>query len=284
MTTLIEKAEVLEITGADAIRFAHSQFTNAVTELQEGTWQWSAWLNAQGKVRHFFALFHPAPNTLLIWLPRGSAETMRNKLSFFILRSKVILKTLNEWSLYNNIKNEPPNHYQIRLKNSGFEFQLPGNPARCALLSPTIEPHITFNPSAQALWHQADIQSGLPFLAPMLSEEFVPQALNLERIQAIHFQKGCYPGQEIAARLHFRGGNKRTLTHIIFPENTPPPETGSYLYLNHGTEKAGRILYSVATNNSQALAVLTDTALVHSTLCLADGIPINAIHTEFICT
>jgi folate-binding protein YgfZ len=46
-------------------------------------------------------------------------------------------------------------------------------------------------------------------LAPECSGEFVPQALGLEHLDAIRFDKGCYPGQEIAARLHFRGGNKR---------------------------------------------------------------------------
>lgn len=284
MASFIDHAELIEISGADALSFAHSQFTSAVTQLTEGTWQWSAWLNAQGKTRHVFALFYLQQNQLLAWLPLGGAEIMRTNLTRFVFRAKVHLYAHTHWALSDT--NAPlqaslsPN--QVQLKNEGLEFQLPGLTPRCAYLSPLCGTPLQQDMPALARWRLADIQSGLPFLTTLLSEEFVPQALGLERLGAIHFQKGCYPGQEIVARLHFRGGNKRSLARLLFPKKTPPPLSGSYLYIDNRDEKIGRILYSteVVNSNPQALAVLMSDALL-APLRTEAGVYVESIYSDF---
>jgi folate-binding protein YgfZ len=59
-----------------------------------------------------------------------------------------------------------------------------------------------------------EIRNGWPTLPPG-DHVFLPPALGLEHLGAISFGKGCYPGQEIAARLHYRGGHKRRLCHVL---------------------------------------------------------------------
>ena len=56
--------------------------------------------------------------------------------------------------------------------------------------------------------------SELPWITQETSEQFIPQHLSLDQHQLIEYQKGCYPGQEIIARLHFIGRNKKQLTTI----------------------------------------------------------------------
>ena len=59
------------------------------------------------------------------------------------------------------------------------------------------------------LWRARELKQGVVWLQPVTSERFLPQMLGLERIGAVSFSKGCYPGQEIVARTHYLGKLKR---------------------------------------------------------------------------
>ena len=63
----------------------------------------------------------------------------------------------------------------------------------------------------RASWERADIAAGLPQVYTATSEAFVAQMLNLDLLGAIAFDKGCYTGQEVIARAHYRGRVKRRL-------------------------------------------------------------------------
>src|SRR3954464_478418 len=95
----LDRAELIEIAGADAIAFAHAQFASDVASLAPGVWQWSAWLNAQGRTRAVFALLRTGSDHLLVWLPLGDAAQMRAALARFVLRSKVGITVRAGWSL-----------------------------------------------------------------------------------------------------------------------------------------------------------------------------------------
>src|SRR6185312_5176981 len=59
-----------------------------------------------------------------------------------------------------------------------------------------------------------DIRAGIPEIGVELRDQLLPQWIGLDRLGAVSVRKGCYPGQEIMARLHFKGGNKRSLYRI----------------------------------------------------------------------
>lgn len=67
--------------------------------------------------------------------------------------------------------------------------------------------------------HLKNIQAGLPRLYPNTSGEFLPQELNLQNNGAIDLDKGCYTGQEIIARIHFRGQIKNRLLNAELSSN-----------------------------------------------------------------
>jgi hypothetical protein len=60
-----------------------------------------------------------------------------------------------------------------------------------------------------------DIAAGLPQVYGATSEEFVAQMLNLDALGAIAFDKGCYTGQEVIARAHYRGRVKRRMQRFL---------------------------------------------------------------------
>lgn len=265
MSVPLASAEVIEIAGLDAIAFAHAQFTSDVTGLAVGTWQVSAWLSAQGRARAVFVLLRPDADRLLAWLPLGGAAPIGDALARFVLRAKVSITAHAGWALSASVDDaiaalEPRAVVQ---HHDGFAFAQPG--ARVARIGPA---SAATDSERLGEWRLADITAGLPWLAPALQDEFVPQALELERIDAIRFDKGCYPGQEIAARLHFRGGSKRSLHRLRFAgDSDAPPGTP----VQDGEASAGTVLFSarVSTRECAALAVLTDSSTASSRLTIA---------------
>ena len=145
----------------------------------------------------------------------------------------------------------------IVARQGGYAFAQPGPQKRIAWLGPaSIEAR---NPAALAAWRLADIAAGLPWIDAATRDEFVPQALGLERIEAVRFDKGCYPGQEIAARLHFRGGTKQSLHRLILPG--AESESAGTAIMAAGA-RVGTVLYGARLPQGmlEVLAVLVDAA------------------------
>ena len=260
-------AEIIELAGPDAVAFAHAQFTSDVAGVAIGAWQWSAWLSAQGRTRGVFALLRTDADRLLLWLPLGGAAKLRDALSRFVLRAKVKIQTKDGWELARldgvTADLEPRQAIPHR---DGHLFAQPGTQARIAWLGPAPAQRAEF--AALEAWRLEDIAARLPWLDPTLQDEFVPQALDLARIDAIRFDKGCYPGQEIVARLHFKGGLKRGL-HRLRLVGEHPVTPGLRIQNENG--ESGVVLYGAVLSSArhEALAVLPD-ALVDSTNLLSD--------------
>lgn len=242
MSTPLFAAQAVLIEGADAVAFANAQFTIDVGALAVGRWQWCAWLDAQGRALHVFALLRTRADALLVWQPIGDAETMRAALSRYVFRSKVTLRTLHDWYVWSldAAPSTRPAPRAIAFENGGYAIALDGG-ARTAWLGPGVADRD--DDVARDRWRRADVAAGLPLIDAATRASFTPQALDLERIDAISFGKGCYPGQEIAARLHFRGGNKRRLRAFAFDAQTDAPAPGMPIVAGDGTSK-GIVLYA----------------------------------------
>jgi hypothetical protein len=103
-------------------------------------------------------------------------------------------------------------------------------------------------------WQLAGIRAGLPQVYPQTYETFVAQMLNLDLLGGIAFEKGCYTGQEIIARTHFRGAIKRRM--FRFECACPPPVPGTRVLA--GEQHAGDVVDAAATQTGcELLAVIT---------------------------
>jgi tRNA-modifying protein YgfZ len=103
-------------------------------------------------------------------------------------------------------------------------------------------------------WRLAGIRAGLPQVYPETYEGFVAQMLNLDLLGGVSFEKGCYTGQEIIARTHFRGAIKRRMYRFASRSSAPAPGTRILV----GEQHAGDVVDAAATNEgSELLAVIT---------------------------
>lgn len=275
VTTRLASAEILELTGPDAVTFAHSQFSSRVSTLANNDWQWSAWLDAQGRVQHFFALLRPSIDRLIVWQPRGSAEAMATSLRRYVMRAKLKIEVLGNWSLFDASEGGPA-HDRLTESTDGLAFDLPGPRFRRALLSP-VAIDTAISDDALNSWWLADIAAGLPWIATETAGQFVAATLDLQRLEATSLDKGCYPGQEIVARLHYRGGNKRHCYRLHIADGALPAP-GDAILGDDSENSRGVILFSArdSSGGSQALGVLSDTLAQAGQLRLESNVSIRS--------
>lgn len=232
----------IAIEGDDARYFAQSQFCGDATTLGPGHWQWNAWLTPVGKVRALMHLAALGDGSLLMVLRGGDASEILADLRRYILRAHVQL-SLREFTA----RAGAPLPSGEVATDAGITL---GYGPRSQRLDATSTAPIDV--AASNAWRLADIEAGWPTL-PAGEPEFLPPALGLEHLGAIAFDKGCYPGQEMASRLHFRGGHKRRLCHL---RGAQPLATGPAQTVD-GVQSW--ILDAVAdTDGCDALAVISD--------------------------
>ncbi|MGB4859353.1 MAG: folate-binding protein [Dokdonella sp.] len=249
-------AGLVRLQGPDSRSFAQSQFCSDVAALAANDWQWSAWLDAKGRVRYFFALMDAGDDGLLAWLPLGDAVAFALELRRFQFRAKLTIESVEGFSVlgqFDAALDSP------RWQRDGDIVQLRLDGATPRLVSLAPRPPSQVDPAAVQRWRGFDASDGLPLIDAACATEFVPQSLDLERLGGVSFGKGCYPGQEIAARLHFRGGNKRGLRVIGWDAASASAIPGARLSGIDTENTLGTLLYSgVAAGRPIGLAVLAD--------------------------
>lgn len=101
-------------------------------------------------------------------------------------------------------------------------------------------------------WLALDIEAGLPVLDDKTSGQMIPQATNLQALDAISFKKGCYTGQEMVARAKFRGANKRAL-YWLAGKAGRVPDAGDALELKMGENwrRTGTILAAIQLESGE---------------------------------
>ncbi|MGH8317654.1 MAG: hypothetical protein ACREUL_06700 [Steroidobacteraceae bacterium] len=218
----------LRIAGADAVRFLQGQLSNDLGRVSAERCALAGLHNPQGRTIALLRIVQLAPDDLLALLPRELAATVASRLSKYVLRAKVkVTDESQSWRITGLVASgvvEPTSSgalptvagAQLRLGDT-LLLCVGEQPARWLALAPADaagqpgEGLPAGTAASRDIWRQLDIIAGLPQVYGATSEEFVAQMLNLDVVGAIAFDKGCYTGQEVIARAHYRGRVKRRL-------------------------------------------------------------------------
>ena len=272
MPIFLPSPQLLEIAGVDAATFAQAQFSSDVLALGNAHWQWSAWLSPQGRVRAFFHLLRDNDQHLRLLLRGGDAQMLRDALVRYVLRAKVKLRVVSDARVSGfhgageiaALAETVPSATEILGVDNASVVALPGEVPRWLLLRESATRPDAADIAADGVerWRLADICAGLPELAPPLHDQLLPQWLGLDRLGAVSVRKGCYPGQEIMARLHFKGGNKRGLYLLQLPTGVCLQPATSLR--GKDGDIAGQIVQCAHDENGGALALasLADTTAI----------------------
>jgi folate-binding protein YgfZ len=174
-------------------------------------------------------------------------------------------------------ESDVPARGTIQTRGDGWLIGISDAPARGALLIRG-DGSETLNAQRNAAWQLADVDQGLPWISSEVQGEFTAQALGLDRFGAISLNKGCYPGQEIVARLHFRGGNKRACYRVAVLDSLVPAP-GTRVHSGTGGTALGTLLYAARVDgqSSRALAVLPADLEIGPDLQLEGGARVEVI-------
>jgi folate-binding protein YgfZ len=200
---------VLRARGADAGAFLQGQLSNDTTSLSPGQLQLSGYHSPQGRAIALLRLTPLAPDDLLAILPRELLPVVVARLRRYVLRAKVqITDDSAQWQLLGFAGTPPALAPAAR--------SLPYGRARHLVLLPAGDAApAALTPGHRADWTACDIAEGLPQVYLATSEDFVAQMLNLDVTGGIALDKGCYTGQEIIARAHYKGHVKRRMQRFL---------------------------------------------------------------------
>ncbi len=261
---------VLSISGKDAATFLQGQTTCDIKALVDSEPKLGAYCNAKGRTISTFIIIKLQETYQLI-LTVDLLGTVRKKLQMYVLRADVQLTDLSEQlciiGVHNTELAAQENLYQYpQLANSYLFITEPEQAQQYCTELQTKHSALLVDANT---WLNLDIQAGIPWLYADTSEKFVPQMLNLDKLEAISFTKGCYTGQEIVARTHYLGQNKRAMyrANCITKANI---DKGCSVFDPEVSEAdLGSVILSAHSNNStQLLLVLKDQAITAKNLQL----------------
>ena len=191
---LLSHLGVVRVQGTDATRFLQGQLSNDLTKLAPGTAMLAGLHNPQGRAIAVLRLVLIAPDLVLAVVPAELVTPVVARLSKFVLRAKVKVSDGSaEWAV--TAADAPEGAPTNSIAINAVEAQ-----------SVT-----TTDPSDIEAWRAGEIAAGMPQVYGATSEAFVAQMLNLDSVGGIAFDKGCYTGQEVIARAHYRGKVKRRM-------------------------------------------------------------------------
>jgi len=225
----LDSLGVLRARGPDARKFLQGQLSNDMSRLSGEQALLAGYHNVQGRAIALLRLIELTPEDFLAILPRELVGALATRLGKFILRAKVKLSDESAaWQVHGVLVGPEADSaaaaHAAMLPPPGGAREVDGtrivrigeSPPRLLLVRPVDSPPLAGHaPLSLSDWQLAVVAAGEPQVYAATSEEFVAQMLNLDLIEGISFEKGCYTGQEVIARAHFRGRVKRRMQRFI---------------------------------------------------------------------
>jgi hypothetical protein len=232
--TRLTQLGVIMVTGAQAREYLQGQVTADLDRLNAQQVQLACCNSPQGRVQAVFWMLERTDGIALV-LPAAMVESTVARLRKYVLRAKA--------------KIEAAAHLQVGYAPRAVASPAPQSHSEIDGVSyfalPGLDPVMVvgaFDASGDASreheWKLAQLRAGLPQVYPETHEAFVAQMLNIDLLGGISFEKGCYTGQEIIARAHFRGTVKRRM--FLFRTDGPSPVPGTRVLA--GDQHAGDVV------------------------------------------
>jgi len=228
------RLRAIEVTGPDAIAFMQSQLTIDVEAIADSLLHPAAWCRPDGRADAVLLIGVDDERVWLVLPEALVAPTLKRARMFSIGRKVTLEPDVAACPAFGTgAQGQPQEQRTLRLALDPNRSLLPGRPGEDAGNAEA---------ALSDAWLQADIDCAMPWVLPETAGAFLPQMLGLEALGGLSYKKGCFPGQEVIARVHYRGRvTRRTVRFRMAAESPPPPGREFEL-----AGKSGRVLYAVA--------------------------------------
>lgn len=200
---------ILTVSGPDARQFLQGQVTCDVREVTPTQARPGCLLNLKGRIECNFYLL-AVDDALWLVLPADQVDPALARLRKYALFSQVTLAVGDQGVTGALASASDAAPLSVRAQADGLALSLPGQ--RCLCISHG--PAAAIDDAFVDAWRVRAIASGDWLLPAADGGRFQPQELDQHQLQGVSYQKGCYLGQEIVARLYFRGQLKHQLTAV----------------------------------------------------------------------
>lgn len=277
--TRLATTSLIAVNGTDAEKFLQGQLTvnlNTVTTTQS---QLAAHCNLKGRMQSLFRLVrlnsHEQTQNYLLIAPTAIIPNALAALKKYAMFSKVSLTPTEDFVLFGLIGDGAANFLAEQFQEPSIRdlavngtldlmpshpavvCRLPGPMQRFMLIIANTRAEslaLTLKGSAESIteatWELCDITAGLPTLYPETEDMILPHHANLPELQGVSFDKGCYLGQEIIARMHYKGKIKRHLYRAKITKTTEAPSPGDPLVIVDAPNEAPGIIVRVAPSDT----------------------------------
>jgi len=234
----LEDLTVFTAAGADALTFLHGQLTQDVTGLTPDAARLAGYCTAKGRLLATLVMWRGAGNAddapqFYGMVRQDLSQALIKRLSMFVLRAKVKLAAAPLHVAGVQATSEQAAALEALTGTlPRATWQRADLPSGTWIVAPSADDRLRWwwiasdaqleqsGALTQALglapaahWHAGDLAAGIPWIAAATQDVFIPQTVNLDLIQGVSFTKGCYPGQEVVARSHYRGTVKRRMAY-----------------------------------------------------------------------
>ena len=273
---------VIAVHGADAESFLQSQFSNDISQITDTRSGLNAYCTPKGRMLGLMRVFRQG-ETWYLRLPEDTAEAVMQRLRMYVMRADVTIEDVSDNFVRIGISGgQAVEELATAMNAVPAETDQVTHTADITLLSvpgvqPRFEAYISAHEAARKLWDSVNVRAapvgesawrlleilaGLPTVFAATSELFVPQMANLQLLNGVSFKKGCYPGQEIVARMQYLGTLKRRM-YVGRIETDEQALPGDALFTVADSEQAvGRLVDAQPhpDGGQAALAVIQITA------------------------
>lgn len=203
----------LAFRGKDAAAFLQGQLTINTAALAAGRWQRAAYCSRQGRVLANGLLARLGEEELLFVMCADLAGSVAAMLRKFVLRAKVEIIPLAApvFAAAGDGEQAAVAMPSGSVAVSGDIVEIDEGGGRRLLVGTGETPgaEAAAGSSGGSAWWRSEIQRGVGWVGAATQDMFIPQFINLELLGAVDFQKGCFVGQEVIARLHHLGKVKQ---------------------------------------------------------------------------
>ncbi len=292
---------VLSVSGADSAKFMQGQFTCNITDINEAAFRSGACCNPKGRMISSFNLAKQDENEYLLCLNDTLSEPTTAHLKKYMVFFKTSmapkpmvlagLKGPHAQALIKGVFAQCPDDdfsqvshplgLVIKLPfNAGFELWLQPESASTTINELLVESECKL--ASPARWPLNRIQHGLAQVTQSSIENFIPQMLNFGQAGAISFNKGCYTGQEIVARMQYLGKLKRHMYRAKV-QSTDLVELSTPIFSQSQEKPVAEILNLAATDTHSEFLMVLDAKYAQTPLFLGQnsGLPIELLSLPY---
>jgi len=244
---------VIAVGGAEARSFLGNLLTADVRTVSGTVGVFTAWCDAKGRALATLWLVQRGDVFYLV-LPAERIQSVLSGLTRYRLRSKVTLEDVSSGVAVTGLSGDPARLatalgtkwpatvYGCQDAAQGLVLSIPASGEPRGLYLGDLPAMPTVHAEKPAFWDWQDVMAGIPWITGATVGEFIPQMLNLGRLGGLCFTKGCYPGQEVIARLHYRGQLKRQMFLATLETGSGIPLPGTPLYGEGLSESLGVVV------------------------------------------